>query len=248
MARTATRRGPVILGAALALAGSGCATSRPRDPAATVQRFLDLSAADHDRAAYGLLSESFRRSCDLPCYTRLAARQREDARRAAADLRKGSRLTAERIVEVTLADGTALRLGEGPEVDGAPRPPPDEHARAVAAAEGPYRFTQNPLEFYPQSTPEEAVRSFVRAVHGRRYEALLRFVPKALAEQLTAGQLRQRFEGPARPGLLAQLAALQQHAGEPFQIEGNTARLPTGEGQEVRLVLEQGRWRVAQLE
>ncbi len=92
------------------------------------------------------------------------------------------------------------------------------------------------------------MHSFVRACNGKRYQALLRFVPKALAEQLSAEQLRQRFEGPTQAGLQTQLAALQKHWNEPFQIDGPTARLPTGEGQEVRLVLEQGRWRIAQLQ
>jgi hypothetical protein len=219
---------------------AGCATTGPSDPLSTVQHYLELAADERPNAAYAMLSEPFRHRCDLACFTRLAASQRDDARRALTDLRAGGEAHTESSAELRLPDGTALHLSYVGPSDSEPRPKlPDP---------GTYLFSDNPLEFYPQSTPAETVRSFVRAVNARRYQALLRFVPKVLAEQLSAEQLRQRFEGPARPGLQAQLTALQKHWDEPFQLDGTTARLPTGEGQEVRLILEQGRWRVAQLQ
>jgi hypothetical protein len=217
----------------------GCATTHAPTPLPAAQRYLELTAGEHPEAAYTLLDESFRRRCDRACFTRLAAAQREDARRALSELRTGTAPRVEQLVELTLADGSALRLSQ------AAAPASDE---AAGAAGGAYLFSQNPLDFYPQSTPEETVRSFARALHAGRYQALLRFVPRALAEQLTPEQLRARFEGSARAGLQAQLTALQKHWNEPFQVDGTTARLPLGEGQQVRLVLEQGRWRVAQLQ
>lgn len=223
----------------LGLTLAGCAATRSPTPASTAQRYLELTAGERPEAAYALLDESFRRRCDRPCFARLTASQREDARRAIAELRAGSAPRVEQLVELTLPDGSGLRLGQAPAVGADPKGAPPG---------GAYFFSQNPLEFYPQSTPEETVRSFARALQAQRYQALLRFVPRALAEQLTAEQLRARFEGAARAGLQAQLAALQKHWNEPFQVDGATARLPLGEGQEVRLVLEQGRWRVAQLQ
>ncbi len=220
---------------------AGCAASRAPTPVPATQRYLELTAGERPDAAYALLDESFRRRCDRPCFARLTASQREEARRALAELRTGPAPRVEQLVELALPDGSGLRLGQA-------------EAPAVSAdlkgapSGGAYFFSQNPLEFYPQSTPQETVRSFARALHAQRYQALLRFVPRALAEQLTAEQLRARFEGTARAGLLAQLAALQKHWNEPFQVDGATARLPLGEGQEVRLVLEQGRWRLAQLQ
>jgi len=234
-ARQRGRRAAGWLGLALA----GCAAARSPTPVPAAQRYLELTAGERPDAAYALLDESFRRRCDRPCFARLLASQREDARRALDELRTGAAPRVEQLVELALPDGSELRLGQaaagGADLKGAP-------------SGGAYYFSQNPLEFYPQSTPQETVRSFARALHAQRYQALLRFVPRALAEQLTPEQLRARFEGTARAGLQAQLAALQRHWNEPFQIDGATARLPLGEGQEVRLVLEQGRWRVAQLQ
>ena len=230
------------------LVTQGCATTRPQDPVSAAQHYLDLASGEKVDAAYALLSEPFRRRCDRTCFARLLASQHDEARHAVADLHTGGAARLERTVEIAMPDGTALHLSQvgTPEV-GARRRPATNDSASAGDADG-YRFSQNPLDFYPQSTPEEAVHSFVRAVNAGRYQALLRFVPKAVADQLTADQLRQRFEGPARPGLQSQLTALQKHWNEPFQIDGTTARLPTGEGQEVRLVQEQGRWRITQLQ
>lgn len=244
-------RAAVRLAGLIALLLGGCATNRPKDAAATAQRYLELTASERPGAAYALLSEPFSARCDRACFARLAAAQREDARRALADLRAGGEPRVDYTVELTLSDGTALNLRQADEGDAGSLSVPGGGGRrqkATPASPAGYLFSQNPLDFYPQSTPEEALRSFVRALGAGRYQALLRFVPKAVAEQLTVEQLRARFEGPARAGLQAQLAAVQRHWSEPFQVDGTTARLPLGEGQEVRLVLEQGRWRVAQLQ
>ena len=233
----------------LGLGLSGCAMMRPKDPAATAQRYLELMAGERPDAAYPLLGEAFAAHCDRTCFSRLAAGQREDARRALSDLRAGGELRADYTVELRLADGTTLRLrqAEDREVD-RPLPADGKRQKPAIAASPRYLLSQSPLDFYPQATPEEALRSFVRALTAKRYAALLRFVPGALAEQLTEEQVQLRFDGPARPNVQAQLAIVQKHWDEPFQVDGTTARLPLGEGQEVRLVLEQGRWRVAQLQ
>lgn len=243
-----SRRAALRRAAWVALVLSGCATHRPTDAAATAQRYLQLTASERPAAAYALLSDSFRARCDRLCFARLVAAQREDARRAVSDLRAGGEPRVDHSIELALGDGSTLYLRQAEEGDAGPDEGPDGKRKKAAPASPGYLFSQSPLDFYPQSTPEEALRSFVRALGAGRYQALLRFVPKALAEQLTVEQLRARFEGPARAGVQAQLAAAQRHLGEPFQVDGATARLPLGEGQEVRLVLEQGRWRVAQLQ
>lgn len=237
----------LCLAAVLAVLVCGCRTARPRDPTATAQRYLELTAGDHPAAAYPLLGDAFTAHCDRTCFARLVGVQREEARRALSELRSGGEARVDYTVELTLSDGTTLHLRQSEE--GVSEPPADgTRPKAPAGRAPPYLLSQNPLDFYPQSTPEEALRSFVRALSAERYSALLRFVPKALADQLNEELLRARFEGAARPGVQAQLAAVKKHWDEPFQVDGTTARLPLGEGQEVRLVLEQGRWRVAQLQ
>lgn len=215
----------------------GCRTPRPSGPLSSGQRYLEQVAAGRFDAAYALLDEPTRKRCDRACFKQLAAAQQADARRALDDLqRSGARL--EEHAELALPDGTALHLS---------RARSDASGPPAASEPAPFLLDRNPLDFYPQSTPAEAVRSFVRAVKARRYEVLVRFVPRGLSSDLTAAQLQARFEGDGKAELERQIAALVRHWDEPFQVDDKTARLPVGDGLAVRLVLEEGRWRIVQL-
>ena len=208
----------------------GCHRTPVADPLPSARRYLDLASDGQIEAAYALLSDEARARCDRACLTRLFISQRLELVQARAQVRAGE-ARVQKQAQLTLSDGTVLRLAQ-PE------------------AGGGYLFDDNPLDFYPQDTPERTLRSFIRAVESRRYEALLRFVPQSLEEQYTLDVLQKRFEGPGRPALLSQLAAITRHLSEPFTLdrEGRIARLPVGDGKEARLVLEDGRWRVVQLE
>jgi hypothetical protein len=165
---------------------------------------------------------------------------------ARAQVRAGEARVVMR-AELGFPDGSALSLSES----GAP-------LRALARpgeADGtspalPYLFVEDPLDFYPQDTPEHALKSFMRAAMSRRYEPMLHFLPESLSGKYTVESLRERFDGPQRPRLLAQMEAVRRHLSEPITVDkdGRTARLPVGEGKEARLVLQDGRWRVQQLE
>lgn len=213
--------------------GSGCRTPRATGPIPSAQRYLEHVAEGRADAAYDLLDESYRKQCDRACFRRLATAQRTDARRALEELKLGG-ARVEELVELTLSDGTMLRLSRAASGN-------------AGNAEAGFVLVRNPLDFYPQSTPQETVRSFVRAVQARRYEVLTRFVPRALATELGAEQLKARFEGEGKATLAAQLEALKRHWDEPFIIDEKSARLPVGDGHEVRLVMEEGRWRIVQL-
>lgn len=223
----------VGLGGAVA-AGSGCKTPHAAGPVPSAQRYLELVAEGRADAAYDLLDESYRKQCDRACFKRLVTTQRADARRALEELKLGG-ARIEELVELPLPDGTSLRLSR------------TAASGTAGSPEAGFVLSRNPLDFYPQSTPEETVRSFVRAVQARRYEVLTRFVPRALAAELGAEQLKARFEGEGKATLAAQLEALKRHWDEPFIIDDRSARLPVGDGREVRLVMEEGRWRIVQL-
>jgi hypothetical protein len=226
----------VGLGLGLGALGPGCKTPHASSPLPTGQRYLELVAEGRLDAAYALLDESYRKKCDRTCFKRLAGEQRAEARRALDELRRGG-TRVEESAALALPDGTALHLGR---VLGEPEAPRGSEPASFV-------LQRNPLDFYPQSTPEETVRSFVRAVKARRYEVLVRFVPRGLSADLTAAQIQARFEGEGQAALARQLEALTRHWDEPFLVDEKSARLPVGDGQEVRLVLEEGRWRIVQL-
>ncbi len=210
------------------------------DPLPSTLRYLELVTDGQIDAAYGMLSEGFRRRCDRACFVHLLDSQRIELLQARAQVRDGEARVS-MTAELPLQDGTVLKLVQPAE--GASGAQPTE-------APAPYLFAHNPLDFYPQDTPEHALHSFMRAVESRRYGALLRFLPQALEEQYTLETLQKRFDGPGRTELLAKLAIVRQHLSEPFTYdkEGHSASLPLGENKEARVVFEDGRWRVLQLE
>lgn len=236
----------------LLLAGiAGCPASRSRDPLTVALRYLEAAAAGDVDTCYSLLDESAQKSCDRTCLLRILKSQRADFRAARDELRSYlSHGRADTTQEsygalVRFRDGTQLTLGQAT----GPGQSAGDRRRSG------YQFVENPLAFYPQASPEQALRSFLRAVERKRWDVLVSFLPRALAAP-TAGppysaeQIRQRFEGPAQADIARQLSALRLHLDEPIQLDksGNEARLPVGENRAARLLFEDGSWRVAQLE
>lgn len=216
----------------LLLSFSACTERAVPDPMPSAQRYLDLVASNRVDAAYAMLTADFRSHCDRPCFGRLLDSQRLELLAARTQVHSGeARVTM--YAEQALADGTVLKLVHE-----------NEPGRTR------YLFATNPLDFYPQDTPERTLLSFMRAAAAQRYEALLRFVPKSLEGQYTLEVLKERFSLPHREKVLEQLAAIRRHLGEPFiyDKDGRTARLPIGDGKEAQLIFEGERWRVVKLE
>ncbi len=109
---------------------------------------------------------------------------------------------------------------------------------------GEWRFSRNPLDYYDQSTPERALRAFIRAVERRRFDILLRFVPNADREGLDEGALERAFDSETtRDRMRRLMAILRNHLDVPIEIHGDRATVQLAEG-EVQMVLEDGTWRI----
>lgn len=228
------------------LSSTSCHRAQRTDPLPVVRRYLDQTADGQVDAAYAALSDDFKRRCDRGCFARILTAQRPELIQARAQVRAGE-ARVETQARLTLGDGTVLQLVQAGEP---PQEKEKEKEKGLERAASPFLFAESPLEFYPQDTPERTLRSFMRAVQARRYEALLRFIPQSLEEQYTLATLRERFDGPGRTALIAQLDSIGRHLSEPFIFDkdGRLAKLPIGDGKEARLLFEDGRWRVLQLE
>jgi hypothetical protein len=214
----------LLLLAAL-LAATGCPRGGAAPgPESALRAYREAVARGTLDQAYALLSSEYKRTHDRAAWERSlgAADKKTFAERLGPTK---VRLEA----TVTLADGETLELVE----EG-----------------GAWRFARDPLDFYPQRSPEEALRSFVRAVDNRRYDVLVRFSTTRYRATVTPAMVKERWEGPARDELVAQIEALRAHLGEPLQLNAarNNASLVVGERKEARLVLEDGLWRVESLQ
>ena len=244
------RRWGWLLACGLALSShTGCHRSSDRDPLATALRYLDAAAAGDVETCYPLLDESVQRACDRVCLARILSRQRAEFRAARDELRaylttgRGEGVKARFSATMRFRDGSELQLIQA------------ATGRKGRVSSPTYLIDSNPLSFYPQATPEQALRSFLLAVERKRWDVLVQFLPRSLAAPAagppySAEQIEKRFTGPAQADIARQLTTLRQHLGEPIQLSpnGNEARLPVGDQREARLILEEGRWRVSQLE
>lgn len=203
-----------------------------RNPKQTLTSFLQDSRSGNIQAAYSRLSPDFRKRCSRDCFAKLLDEQPGQSQQILDELRAAEPQTVY-LAEAKLASGLVLSLSK-------------EVSATKSEAATPYFLAQNPLEFYPQHTPQLALRSFVQAFSRQRFDVLVRFVPKSLESKLTVDTLKQRFT--SEPKISAQVDRLRKHLDEPMTVEDTVARLPLGEDQAAVLLLEDGRWRVQRLE
>lgn len=114
---------------------------------------------------------------------------------------------------------------------------------------GQWRLDPSALEFYGQRTPRQTLRSFARALQNRRWDVLLRFAPRRIAEGLNAEQLRAAWDrGSEAEQVQAMLTQLQiaLDANREPEVSGDRATPQYGPGSRylAQLVREDGVWKV----
>jgi len=203
------------------LFGLGCAHAPP-SAAETLAHFAHALRDGDAEGAYGLLASDYRARVSLEEFRR----RLEDNPREAAEAAEALARPAEP-VEIT---------ARAPYGDG-------EVVELVREADG-FHIRGDVTEFYPQHTPTETLRSFVRAMRRGRYDVVLRFVPRGEREGVTEESLRNAATGDDQDTIATMLIALEAHADEPFEVRGDHASLSYGGGRILRLIQEDGVWRV----
>jgi hypothetical protein len=209
--------------AVLALAGLLACARNAAGPGATLSALgAALERKDWD-AAYALTSADFRARVPLAAFR--------------AELEEGGAGT----------QGLARRLraaGEGAHPRVSVEVGPGEPLALVEQGGG-WRV-DDPALFEPwsQKTPRAALRSFVRALEQRRYDIVLRLCPMRRRAGLGVEALRTYWEGDHKAENDAFLARLREALGAPIVEIGDEARVPTGASGEVRLVREDGVWKI----
>lgn len=100
------------------------------------------------------------------------------------------------------------------------------------------------VDFYDQSTPRNALRSFVRAMDRKRYDVVIRLVPNSDKEGITTERMEQAWAGQERERVERMLNALREHLDAPIEEIGNRATMPYGEHMQVQFVREDGVWKI----
>ena len=201
--------------------GAGCGAHAAR-PASVVNAFGDaLDDARYDDA-YALLSEQYRRRVPFSEFRESVARNPEEVRELVGLLR---------------------HVDEADEVE-ASVPLPDGDELQLVLVDGRWRIVGNVVDFYDQSSPRAALRSFVRAMERRRYDVVMRFVPAADREGMSPERMQEAWEGESREEIERLLADLRGSLDEPIEVIGDRATMSYGDGAAVQFVREDGVWRI----
>lgn len=208
--------------ASLALVvGLGACAGRQGGPTRALSEYSRaLERRDYDRA-YDLMSEAYRAQHSKEDFVRMLEENPREVKETASRLR-----SARGDLEVT----AELRYGLGDRMQ-------------LVREGGAWKIASNPVDFYSQATPREALRSFLRAYSLKRWDVMLRFVPDNYRQHMTVDSMRRQFEGENKEALARMMAMVAANADEPIAEQGNDAKLRYGEN-EVRFVREDNVWKI----
>ena len=217
-------RVPTFLGA-LSLTVA-CGASRPTSPQDALGAYAAALRAGHAREAYNLLSVDAKKDIPYGSFQRII------------------RENPEEVMEL----GRALARPASPPRVTAVVKAPDGESLLLVLEDGEWRVDGSAIDLYGQGSPETALKAFVRAFKNRRYDVLLRFVPEADREGLSAEELKRSWEGDERTELEALVAAVDANLPSGrLEVTGDRATMAFGAGGTVELVREGGMWKVEDL-
>ena len=197
-----------------------------KGPSETLDRYgRALKNRDYG-AAYELMSSSFRGKFTRDDYIRM---MRDNPREVdeTADRLRGKKGSLEVSAEFEYGLGDRMLLVQ---------------------EDGSWRIAANPLGFYDQSTPRNALRGFLRAYRLERWDVMLRFVPNVYREKMNPEKMKAQFTGPSREQMENLINTLEANVDEPIIERGNDARMSYSERFTVTFVREDGAWKLKDLD
>ena len=154
------------------------------------------------------------------------------------------RMAQENPKEISEISAEMLRPAESPRITATLTSPDGESLLLVYEGER-WKVDASALDFYRQDSPLSTLSSFLRAFEHKRYDILLRFVPDAQREGLSAEALQAAWEGEQRSHMERLTQALRASL-DTAQVEllGDRATVGYGAGGTVELVNEHGAWKI----
>jgi hypothetical protein len=208
------------------LAGAAACGGPRTAPTSTLDRYASALKARNYDAAYELMSTGFRAQVSKDEFVRMMRDNPREVSDTASRL-TGRKSKVEVTAELTYGLGDTLHL---------------------VHESGEWRIAENPLAYYDQSSPRDALRSFLRAYRLERWDVMLRFVPKSYAALMNVEKMKTQFSGERKKEMSQLMNMIEANLEEPIEEQGNEARMRYGAGFEVKFVREDGRWRLRDLD
>ena len=197
-----------------------------KGPSATLDKYGEALKNRDYSAAYELMSSSFRGKVSRDDYIRMMRDNPREVDETASRLR-GKKGSLEVSAEFEYGLGDRMLLVQ---------------------EDGAWRIAANPLGFYDQSTPRNALRGFLRAYRLERWDVMLRFVPNLYREKMDPAKMKAQFTGPSREQMENLINTLEANVDEPIIERGNDARMSYGDRFTVTFVREDGAWKLKDLD
>jgi hypothetical protein len=217
-------RGAGVAGLLCVCLGVGCQpeTAGPVTPEATLIAFARALNQGKFEDAYALMSDEYRARVNLSQFKRSLSENPQET------------------AEVSNALGHVQKPPEQRAVVAY-----DDDAELELTRRGDRWFiASDVVDFYDQTTPRAALRAFVRAMERKRYDVVLRLVPDADKEGITAERMEQAWSGQERERVERMLTALRENLQAPIEVIGNRATMPYGEHMQVQFVREGQAWKI----
>jgi hypothetical protein len=194
----------------------------PPTPEATVVAFARaLNQAKFDEA-YALMSKDYKKRVSLEQFKRRLSENPQETLEISNTLSR-VRKPAEQEAVLVYDDDQQLRLRRAGES---------------------WLIASSIVDFYDQSTPRAALRSFVRAMERKRYDVVLRLIPSGDKEGITTERMEQAWSGEQREEVERMLTKLREHEGDPIEVIGTHATMPYGDHTRVQFVQEGDVWKI----
>lgn len=210
----------VIMSFSLACGGSD------KGPGTTLDAYSDALGKRDFAAAYKLMSTTFRDQHSEAEFIRMMKENSVEAQETAAHLRNPDK---ELVITAEFQFGL------------------DERMKLIRER-GTWRVSNNPIQFYNQTTPREALRSFLRAYRLKRWEIMLRLVPELYRKTMDVDKLRMQFEGESQEDIDSMMQRIEASVDAPIKDNGNEARMKYGDNSEVEFIRENGQWKIQDLD
>ena len=211
--------------ALLLLTVSGCVGSRVADqttPESSVRALARALGEKRYEQAYRLMSSDYRRRFSLAEFRSLLQKNPDETLKTAVAL---SRIKGRADQRATVVYGDSERLH-------------------LVREKGRWRIADNVADYYDQSTPRAALRSFIRAMERQRYDVILRLIPEADKEGITIERMREAWSGEGREEVERMLSNLRENLDNPIEQIGKHATMPYGDRYRVQFIREDGVWKI----
>ena len=214
----------ILFFALFVISSVACGGRQPGPVRVLNQYSQALDRGDYDHA-YDLMSDQYRAQNSKTDFVRMLEENPREVKETAGRLRSAGG---------DLEVNAELKFGLG------------DRMRLVKEG-GRWKISSNPVDFYSQASPREALRSFLRAYSLKRWDVMLRFVPTSYRERMTAETMREQFQGEHKDDISRMMAMIAANVDEPIADKGNEAQLRYGDF-EVTFVREETRWKIKDLD